>query len=274
MDKRKIPAARYGVLEQTIINDSFDFTAEQLEVKGYAVFKSNLSHTQLDKLDEEFDRVRIEYQQNHGADELKALDEHNTVRMPFLLSKLFFDLIFDKCLQSVLKRVFEKRKFILNQQNLIVNPVTESYNQQAWHRDLPYQHFISSRPLAVNALFCLDDFTTENGATFVLPCSHKSENFPSDKYVMENALQITAKRGNFIFLNSMLFHSGGVNKSKSIRRAINNVFSIPYIKQQITIPSDLTCELKDNDKKEIMGVNHCPPQSVDEFLELIKLKRK
>ncbi len=64
-------------------------------------------------------------------------------------------------------------KYVLNQQNGVVNPPGESYNQASWHRDLPHQHFVSSSPLAVNALFCLDDFVAANGATFVLPASHK-----------------------------------------------------------------------------------------------------
>jgi ectoine hydroxylase-related dioxygenase (phytanoyl-CoA dioxygenase family) len=72
----------------------------------------------------------------------------------------------------------------LNQQNGIINPPNgQRYNQAAWHRDLPYQHFTSSRPLAINALFCIDAFTVENGATKVLPASHREEAFPSDAFI-------------------------------------------------------------------------------------------
>lgn len=39
-------------------------------------------------------------------------------------------------------------------------------------RPVLYQHYVSSSPLAVKALFCVDDFTHENGSTFVLPASH------------------------------------------------------------------------------------------------------
>jgi len=45
-------------------------------------------------------------------------------------------------------------KFILNQQNGI-NPPGETCNQSAWHRDLPYQHYVSSTPLTINALLCM-----------------------------------------------------------------------------------------------------------------------
>ncbi len=102
---------------------------------------------------------------------------------------------------------------ILNQQNGIINPPNgKPYNQGAWHRDLPYQHFVSSRPLAINALFCLDAFTLENGATMVLPASHRMEAFPSDHFVGAQALTVAAPRG-LVHRARLVFHSGGVNAS-------------------------------------------------------------
>src|SRR3546814_9885258 len=66
----------------------------------------------------------------------------------------------------------------------IVNPAEhQSYGQGLFHRDLPHQHFVSSRPLAINALFCIDAFLEANGATLVVPASHKEERFPSDGIV-------------------------------------------------------------------------------------------
>src|SRR3546814_5583379 len=61
----------------------------------------------------------------------------------------------------------------------IVNPAEhQSYGQGLFHRDLPHQHFVSSRPLAINALFCIDAFLEANGATLVVPArseEHTSE---------------------------------------------------------------------------------------------------
>ena len=58
---------------------------------------------------------------------------------------------------------------ILMQQNGVINPSGQRHTQLAYHRDLPYQHFVSSRPLAISALFCIDPFTAETGATTVIP---------------------------------------------------------------------------------------------------------
>ncbi len=148
--------------------------------------------------------------ETYGETNLKSVNEFNTVRS--LLTHggdLFLRLALNENLLSIIKKLIPG-KFILNQQNGVINPARETYNQSAWHRDLPYQHFVSTKPLAINALFCVDDFTYENGATFVLPASHKSEAFPSLNYVQRNAIQIEAKSGWFILLDCMIFHAGGL----------------------------------------------------------------
>ena len=157
-------------------------------------------------------------------------------------------------------------KFILNQQNGIINPPRADYNQGAWHRDFPYQHFVSSRPLAINALFCVDDFTIENGATYVLPASHKSGPFASKTFVERHAVQVVAKAGSFILLDCMLFHAGGFNQSSRPRRAVNHVYNIPYFKQQINIPLNLGAAGLSSQAKEVFGFTFQEPGSVADYL--------
>src|SRR3546814_6390326 len=94
----------------------------------------------------------------------------------------------------------------------IVNPAEhQSYGQGLFHRDLPHQHFVSSRPLAINALFCIDAFLEANGATLVVPASHKEERFPTDGIVSATQTPVEAPRGSFLVLDAMVYHSGGVN---------------------------------------------------------------
>ena len=74
----------------------------------------------------------------------------------------------------------------------------------------------------------------------MLPATHKSEAFPSKNYVKQNAIQVEAKAGAFIVLDCMIFHAGGYNKTNLERRAVNHVYNIPYFKQQINIPLNIT----------------------------------
>jgi ectoine hydroxylase-related dioxygenase (phytanoyl-CoA dioxygenase family) len=122
------------------------------------------------------------------------------------------------------------------------------------------------KPIAINALFCVDDFTFENGATFVLPASHKCEAFPSENYVKKNALQIEAKAGSFIVLDCMVFHTGGFNKTNLERRAVNHLYNIPYFKQQINIPMNMTSTKLSAEAIDILGFNYVEPSSISDYL--------
>lgn len=261
-----VPEATYGVLQQNKVDDVLDEIVEQVRNLGYAVFDAGYTSHELENISYEFNNTQERYIKEYSEPVLKAANEFHTVRS--LLTHggdVFLRLALNDNLLLVLKKLISG-KFILNQQNGVINPRQEAYNQGAWHRDLPYQHFVSSKPIAVNALFCVDEFTLENGATFVLPASHKSEGYPSSKYVRKNAVQVEAKAGTFILLDCMLFHSGGFNNSKFSRRAINHVYTIPYFKQQINIPMNLKNVKLSAEEKDILGFNYMEPSSIKDYI--------
>jgi hypothetical protein len=263
---KHIPSASYGILQQNLSNSILDNVAEQVRSLGFAVLDSGYLPTELHHFSIEFEQTRKRYVETYNEVELRSLNEYHTIRAPLTHGSAAFQALALNCnLLSLLKKLIQG-KFILNQQNGVINPPQENYNQGAWHRDLPYQHFISTKPLAINALFCVDDFTEENGATFVLPASHKSEAFPSENYVQKNAIQIEAKAGSFIVLDCMLFHAGGYNKTNSERRAVNHIYNIPYFKQQINIPLNMKSAELSSEEKDILGFNYMEPCSVADYL--------
>ena len=206
------------------------------------------------------------YLKIYGSQYLESIDEHNNIRLPLAFDRAFIDLADNKNVLNMVERLIVG-KFMLNQQNGIVNPPGKKYSQGAWHRDLPYQHFVSSRPIAMSALYCVDDFTKDNGATHVLPASHKQESFPSDEYTLRHSAQITARAGSFIMMDCMMFHRGGVNKARTKRRAINHIYTIPHIKQLIDIPALLGEEGMDAHVQDILAYRYSLPRSIDDFLK-------
>jgi ectoine hydroxylase-related dioxygenase (phytanoyl-CoA dioxygenase family) len=261
-----IPESSYGVLQQNLSQNIFDEAAEQVRNIGFAVIDSGYSESELLQFSDEFNATRKRYVDTYGEQELKSINEYNTIRSPLTHSgDAFLKLALNENLMSALKKLIQG-KFILNQQNGIINPPKETYNQAAWHRDLPYQHFVSTKPLAINALFCVDNFTIENGATFVIPASHKSEAFPSENYIKRNAIQVQAKAGSFILLDCMIFHAGGYNTTSSSRRAVNHVYNIPYFKQQINIPSNMESANLSAETRDILGFNYIESSSIAQYL--------
>jgi ectoine hydroxylase-related dioxygenase (phytanoyl-CoA dioxygenase family) len=264
-DNLHLPSKNYGVLFQDLPLSELDEAVEQVRRVGYATLNSGYSEEALGKFSAAFDSVSNAYIEKYGEKLLRNINEFHIIRALLTQGEnKFIELATNKVLLSALEKLIVG-KFILNQQNGIINPAMESYGQGLWHRDLPYQHFVSSTPLAINALFCIDDFTCDNGATYVLPSTHKFVNYPSDSYIKKNAYQLEAKAGQFILLDCMLFHSGGFNATNKDRRAINHVYTIPYFKQQIRLPGILSGESLSKEQREIFGFGFKESFSVDDY---------
>lgn len=260
------PLPFYGVRVRTTHENKNDAHIENIARNGFSIVPSNLSEDELKAIEVAFEAAHKKQNDTHGLDYLTSIDEHNTIRCLIQHDELFFKIcnhpdILDICHSMIGPYV------ILNQQNGIINPGnSQRYNQGYYHRDLPYQHFTSSRPIAMNALFCLDDFTPENGATWALPGSHKHEAFPSESYVENNQIQATAKRGDFVIMDCMLYHSGGVNTTNKTRRAINNVYTIPMMRQQIEMHSLPNLkDLKDPELRKLLGFDFPAIQSEADY---------
>ncbi|MGB6534927.1 MAG: phytanoyl-CoA dioxygenase family protein [Xanthobacteraceae bacterium] len=260
---------RYGVHKQTDSDSPIDRAVETIGLLGYAVIDGGYGADKLEALSDAFARVLTQTHHAHGGDsELAKIDEHCTIRAPLANDLLFLELALNPTILAICRRLMGDY-IVLNQQNGIVNPANaQRYNQGAYHRDLPYQHFVSSHPLMVNALFCLDPFTVHNGATCVIPASHKVEAFPSDTAVAACQQQISAPEGSFIVMDSMVFHRGGVNATNRSRRAINQAYSIPYIRQQIDLPATLGPGYSaDRDIRKLLGYDVQTPTSVAAYYD-------
>lgn len=258
-----IPTGSYGVKKRTSWEGKHGMHLEELSRNGYTIIKDAVSTRKLKMLRDQIDIVRNEYTELHGAQFLTQKSEQHTIRAPFCMfeNKVFSDLFSNKELVNLLTE-FLQGPISLLQQNIIINPSRKEYGAGRWHRDLPYQHFTSSKPLAANALFTIDDFNQKNGATWVLPNSHKHEDFPSEQFLKNNAIQIDAPAGSFIILDAMLFHSGGVNNSGNERVAINHVYGIPLFAQQIKFPKGVS-DTKIKKLTQSRGLGH---SNVSEYL--------
>jgi ectoine hydroxylase-related dioxygenase (phytanoyl-CoA dioxygenase family) len=262
---------RYGVSEQTISTTAIDRAIEQIRLLGYAIVDVGYSGEAIAAFSEAFDRARRRQEELHGGRAaLEAIGEHQTIRLPLQYERLLLDLATNAVILEIARRMIGEY-VILNQQNGVINPgvaPSSPYTQARYHRDLPYQHFVASRPLGLTALFCLDPFTAENGSTWIVPASHKEEAFPSDAIVDATRVQVAAPAGSFLVLDGMTFHAGGVNRTSRDRRAVNHVLTIPLIKQQIALPTalgDTFVSADDRLLRQLLGYDTAVPADVEAF---------
>jgi ectoine hydroxylase-related dioxygenase (phytanoyl-CoA dioxygenase family) len=225
----------YGVTQQTEVSDPISQALEELRIMGYTVLKQVITAPELEECRARLDAVYQVQEQALGREALIQIKELDLARCPLAYDDYFLGLATQERVLAHVSRVLG-HYYILHLQNGIINRPNEAHHQSSWHRDLPYQNFVISKPLAVNALWCIDPYSPATGATQVLPFSHREEFVPSDHYLDAQAVSLVADAGDVVLFDSMLFHRAGYNSSSIIRRAINHVYTAPILKQQLDLP--------------------------------------
>ena len=248
--------------------DTDDFHVEEIRNIGYTVVDSGLSHDDLEVFRRKIDGIYAEQVREIGGEtRLKGMHDAHLARCLIGYDDAFMQLAAHPRLITIATRVLGEN-FILMSQNGILNQSNDEHYQSTWHRDLNYQHFVSSRPLALSALYCIDEFSAETGGTFLIPASHKSEMFPSKDYVVAQERQVSARAGAILIFDAMVYHRSGHNRSGRVRRAVNHIFTLPLIKQQISFPKMLQGRFSDDPfLRKLLGYDTETGESVQQWRE-------
>jgi ectoine hydroxylase-related dioxygenase (phytanoyl-CoA dioxygenase family) len=229
----------HGVREFHRNESEDEVCAEEIRKIGFTVIDSGFSAAKLEEIRDRIDRIyALQLQEIGGADQLKRIDDGNVARSLLGYDDYFVGLAAHPRLMAINKLLLGEY-FILMSQNAIINDPLDVHYQLTWHRDLNYQHFTTSRPVATSSLYCIDEFSPETGGTFVLPASHKDESFPSPEYIAKHEVQISAPAGSIVVFDAMVYHRAGENRSPRLRRAVNHVYTLPVFRQQISFPKML-----------------------------------
>jgi ectoine hydroxylase-related dioxygenase (phytanoyl-CoA dioxygenase family) len=237
----------------------------ELRHLGYCILPGVLGPEELAVARERLDAVYATQERELGRDFLEDIGELNLARFPLYYDDWFARLPVIPSVLGLVKALIGDF-VILHLQNGILNMPQVRHHQAAWHRDLPYQNWVISEPLSVNAMFCLDPFTVETGCTHVLPQSHQLARFPDPDFVERHAVPLVAEAGSVFLFDSMLFHRAGTNSSARVRRGINHQFTIPLLKQQVDFPRALGERYSaDPVYSQLFGYTSQPPTSVEEW---------
>ncbi|RDI48167.1 phytanoyl-CoA dioxygenase family protein [Aquicella lusitana] len=221
----------YGLTEASECSSDLDIYLEEISLQGYTVIKSVFSIQKLPVIREKIYTIYRQQELKIGREALMKIGDENICRCPMAYDRDFVEYATNNIFMTI-SEYFLGNYFILSVQNANISKPNLKHVQAAWHRDLPYQNFTTSKPLAINFLVAIDDFTVDNGGVVVLPFSHKMEAMPSKEYIERHAKIITAKAGDVISFDSMLIHRAGVNRSASDRCSFNHMYTRPFIKQQ------------------------------------------
>jgi len=226
----------------------------QYERDGYLVVEDVLDKQLLGNLRTEIERITadpdslpenlkrwIDFERNYVRsqpkyNELTSEQVGNAIRNIMELpcfNPIFSRLICHGSLLDVLETIFESSEFSFHNYKCIIKaPRVSSIFR--WHRDLPYlQH---STPNLITAMLCLDDMTEANGATVVMPGTHRIRHEDvkaSDIEIQEDQLPagervtVICPAGSAVLFHVNIIHGGGANRSDVPRRNIIGIWAGP-----------------------------------------------
>lgn len=198
----------------------------------------------------------------------KGLSENNDGTLHHLLmdARCYVDLLASfESLDSLFKCYFDGH-YILNSYGGVINERTARSYVQNVHRDIRFSS--DAKRFMLNALVMLDDFTEENGATYLLSGSQRTAERPDDTVFHAHAARATGMRGSILLFDSRLWHAAGRNATPLPRRALTLTFTCPFFKPQLDYPrlfgyhNSAHCNTY---LKQVIGFNARVPATLDEF---------
>ncbi|GHJ47522.1 hypothetical protein Cs7R123_48640 [Catellatospora sp. TT07R-123] len=214
----------------TVVQQPSDLLTDQhrreLDESGYTVLRQLMSRAEIVAVKTSL--MRIGNIEGKMAGYEYTLCDDGAFRLHNLLNK---DTVYDTCLThpavlAAIRHVLgdDIRLSMLNMRSQLPGQKRQKLHVDWYDGPAPNGDY-----KVCNAIWALDDFTEANGATRVVPGSHRFTEVPkqamADQYdSWQGETRILAEAGDVIVFNSHLWHSGMDNATDRPRAGINAFF--------------------------------------------------
>ena len=132
---------------------------------------------------------------------------------------------------------------------------------QGLHRDdVVYPLAWPHDQVVLNTMWALDDFTVDNGATLIVPGSHRTS--PADMPPLGDAVAATMPAGSVMFYVGTVWHGGGANRTDERRLGVILEYAASWLRAQenhVTAVPVAVARTLDPRLQELLGYNIFPP---------------
>ena len=241
-------------------DSEFDTHVSNLKRDGYTVLAAMLSSEECDTARRELDR--LEKEKDTGGLEClfnKARVFERIYQLPPLLRLIRHHLGPDALLAAAHGSIIEPEK---GGGGLHADGARTGHLRERSQAPADEGRRIISHVMALNTIFCISEFTSRSGATWVVPGSHLAETIEIPDDSVEKAHIVEAERGSVIVFNTNLWHGSSKNRTSESRYALlvpwrRNWQKGPYELSRI-VKADVL-ERAGEDGRLIFGFDARPP---------------
>ena len=213
----------------------------QIEEQGYTIVPDFLPLAEVAAIRHAFDtEVPITEMRAIGTTTGKTWRAHNLLAKTRAVDHLFLDPRIRALVEGVLGKHTQVNVTTLF--NVLPGETRQFLHQDdgLWPIPRPHPHFVC------NALIALDDQDEENGATHIVPYSHKWHDRKVDQSVA--TLQVAMRSGTMLMWEGGLWHGGGANRSADRERmgffmSHNVAYLRPQEIQLVSVPREVARQL-------------------------------
>ena len=185
----------------------------EIETYGFTVVEDVLSAEEA----AEIRAINLRLLEAHGEDLVFEGRAGHITNLP-TLDPVYFKCIDHPKVLPILEAVMGDELILASLNSRIVRPGEQ---MQSLHADVPPQFRRPGAPVMMNTAWMLDDFTIENGATRIVPGSHRADaSRPPDDAEVKHVHQAVGPAGSVLVFNGQCWHGGGTNDSDRPRQAL------------------------------------------------------
>lgn len=201
---------------------------ERIDRDGYTILEGALEPDLVDGLNE--DLLRLERELG-AAPADNDFEGHHTVRIYNLLARgrIYERVPVHESVLPVVEGVLDEGCLVSSLSSISIDPGETAQPIHADDQLIPLDK--PHRAIICNTMWALTDFTEENGATRIIPGSHRSDHSPAYGKAYES-IPAEMPKGSVLVWHGSLWHGGGANRSRARRVGIAMNYCAGFIRQQ------------------------------------------
>ena len=243
---------------------------ESVRHQGFAIVEKVLDAGFLSRTRDALYEVRDRIHRDVGRERLQRAGELGVLRLMMKYEPFFFRFLEIPEVLAVVDATVSPTAIMHLQNGFILPSFSPGSNpivfQNQFHMDFP--RVLDGYLASINILFAVDEFTSENGGTLIVPGTQQRQPAPTHEFLTSAAVPIECAPGSMVIFDSTLWHAAGQNVSGVDRLAINHQFTRSWIKQQIDYVWALgneTIELLPPRSRQLLGWMTRVVTNLDEF---------